>query len=205
MALLAPLSEARENLRLIRQTMERSTKYSTLSGWSGISVGTVALIATWLSVRILNSVHYRLIAGQSALANMTSLWCAALVFAIGFDFAWNKRRAKLVGKTLGSRLGVHIVLAALPGFIVGGVLTYFLYQHGLILCTWAVWMLCYGLAISAVGLYSVRPVSLLGASFLIAGAISIAMPVHYQALMMAVSFGGFHIVYGLLMARKYGW
>ena len=35
-ALLAPLEEARENLRVIRQTMERSTKYSTLSGLSGV-------------------------------------------------------------------------------------------------------------------------------------------------------------------------
>ena len=47
-ALLAPLDEARENLRVIRQTMERSTKYSTLSGLSGVLIGLAAIVGVWV-------------------------------------------------------------------------------------------------------------------------------------------------------------
>jgi len=118
--LTAPLDEARENLRVIRQTMERSTQYSTLSGISGVLVG-------------------------------------------------------LAG--------------------IGGVAA-----------TWGVWMFCYGIAICAVGLFSVRPVTFLGFAFVIAGAITLLIPAApYHLIMMAITFGGFHILYGILMARRHGW
>ena len=66
-------------------------------------------------------------------------------------------------------------------------------------------MLCYGLAICAVGLFSIRPVSYLGAAFVLAGAVTLLLPVSSHLPMMALSFGGFHILYGVLMGRKHGW
>jgi len=52
-ALLAPLEEARENLRVIRQTMERSTQYSTLSGLSGVLIGLTAIAGVFATNKIL--------------------------------------------------------------------------------------------------------------------------------------------------------
>ena len=52
-ALTAPLlDEARENLRVIRQVMERSTKYSTLSGLSGVLVGLVAIVGVLATAHV---------------------------------------------------------------------------------------------------------------------------------------------------------
>ena len=66
-------------------------------------------------------------------------------------------------------------------------------------------MLCYGLAICAVGLFSVRPVSFLGAAFVLAGALTLFLSGPSHLYMMALTFGGFHILYGLWTARRDGW
>ena len=197
----APLEEARENLRVIRQTMERSTKYSTLSGISGVLVGLAGIagvVATWVLGPGAAIYHHPL--------RLASIWIVTLFTAIGIDLICNKRRAARVGKHIVSSLGAHIVLAALPAFFAAGILTYFFFQHHLLIYLWGVWMLCYGLAICAVGLFSVRPATYLGSAFVIAGAATLLMPaVPYHLIMMAVTFGGFHILYGVLMARRHGW
>jgi len=204
-ALLAPLEEARENLRVIRQTMERSTKYSTLSGLSGVLIGLAAIAGVAVTHQLLDQQR---LAGQplhSAYPTLGLLWLAVLALAVGIEFACNKRRASRIGKRVASPLGAHILIAALPAFLSAAALTVFFAQHGLVPFVWGIWMLTYGLAICAVGLFSVRPVTYLGAAFVLAGTLTLLLPVQYALLMMGVTFGGFHIVYGVLMARKHGW
>ena len=214
--LSAPLEEARENLRVIRQTMERSTKYSTLSGLSGVSVGLVAIAGVAATQHIMGHVltysgdyafvQRAMLAEQhKQMAQLAAVWAAVFVIAIAIDLVANKRRAARVGKQVFSPLGAHIVLAAVPGFFTGGVLTAFFIMHNLLFSIWGVWMLCYGLAICAVGLFSVKPVSALGGAFVLAGAVTLLLPPMAQLPMMALTFGGFHIGYGVLMARKHGW
>jgi hypothetical protein len=205
--LTAPLEEARENLRVIRQTMERSTKYSTLSGLSGVLIGLVAIVGVVIS-RSIFAVHGAVVDRNSEheqLWQIGAVWTAVLVIAVAIEFLANKRRAAGIGKHVVSQLGAHIVLAALPGFLAAAVLTTFFVMHGLLFSIWGVWMLCYGLAICAVGLFSVKPVSALGAAFVLAGAVTLLLPPAAQLPMMAVTFGGFHIGYGILMARRHGW
>jgi hypothetical protein len=203
--LTASIDEARENLRIIRQTMERSTKYSTLSGLSGILIGIVAIIGVAVTRAMLSRVW---LTAHPAFRPETVIvvgWAVAAVVAIGIEFVANKRRAVRVGKHLASPLGAHIIVAALPSFFIGAVLTAFLALHGLIYFIWGAWMICYGLAICAVGLFSVRMVSYLGMAFVLAGAVTLFLPPDVQLTMMAAAFGGFHILYGTVMARRHGW
>lgn len=203
--LTAPLEEARENLRVIRQTMERSTKYSTLSGLSGVLIGLTAIVGVLVTAGILNGRIPLHQSPQTVQPLLGLVWLTALILAVGIEFACNKRRAARIGKHVASPLGAHIIVAALPSFIAGAVLTAFFYLNNMFFSVWGVWMLCYGLAICAVGLFSVRPVSYLGAAFVLAGAITLLLPGSYHLYMMALTFGGFHILYGVLMARKHGW
>ena len=197
-SLTAPmLDEARENLRVIRQVMERSTKYSTLSGLSGVLVGTVAVLGVLATAHVGNVYAHPL--------RLAVIWLVVLAAAVAIDFGRNKRRAAQVGKRVVSPLGAHILVAALPAFFAGAVLTAFLVLHHLLASLWGVWMLCYGLAICAVGLFSVRPVSFLGAAFVLAGALTLFLQGPYHLYMMALTFGGFHIAYGLWTARRDGW
>lgn len=201
--LSAPLEEARENLRVIRQTMERSTKYSTLSGLSGVLIGVVAIFGVVISRAIFGVGQVSV--AEPRLIQIATVWAVVLIAAVTIEFLANKRRARQVGKHVVSPLGAHIIVAALPGFIAAAVLTAFFVMHGLLFSIWGVWMLCYGLAICAVGLFSVKPVSILGGAFVLAGAVTLLLPPSAQLPMMALTFGGFHIIYGVLMARKHGW
>ena len=203
--LTAPLDEAREHLRVIRQTMERSTKYSTLSGLSGVLIGLTAIVGVLISRRMIGlhmTAHQPTREIQPLLGG---LWLAVLAVAVSIEFLCNKRRAARIGKRVASPLGAHIIVAALPAFVAAAVLTAFFYLNHLFSSVWGIWMLCYGLAICAVGLFSVRPVTYLGAAFVLAGTVTLLTPNQIHLFMMALTFGGFHIVYGILMARKHGW
>ena len=190
------LVEAVENLRLIRQIMERSTLHSSLSGRSGLLVGLWAVLGV-LATRFAVYGNDSLALPKDHLWMLAVTWLVVLAASVATDFLLTKRRASEVGKRVFSPLGAHIVQAAAPGFTAGLVLTIFLLSRGQIAGVWGYWMLCYGLAICAVGLFSVRPVAFLGWSFLAAGAITLFLPPLWGLWMMAVSFGGFHALYGL--------
>jgi hypothetical protein len=97
-----------------------------------------------------------------------------------------------------------MVIASTPGLGTGAILTLFFLQHKILADIYPIWMLAYGIAVCATGLFSQREVSFLGAAFLIAGAAALLMPA-FGLVMMAVTFGGFHIIYGITMSRKEGW
>lgn len=203
-----PVREAEENLRIIRDLMERSTRYSTFSGLSGVFAGLVS-IAGCLVQRFYVLSLPRETQSTAFLVN----WTLVIALALGMDYLLTKRRAPLVGKTIISRLGKQMAMAAAPGLGTGVLLTLYFLQRGLIHDIYPVWMLTYGVAVCAVGLFSQKEVSRLGWAFLVAGALTLlvqtwaAPPLKADIdwLMMAVAFGGFHIVYGIVVSRRDGW
>ncbi len=193
--------EAEENLRVIRQLMERSTKYSTFSGLSGVLAGTASIVGCLVTRGLSGSFP---LASPQARAAFLLTWSLVVAFAVGMDYLLTKRRAARVGKRVLSRLGKQMTFASVPGLGTGALLTLFFLQRGLLPDVYPVWMLCYGIAVCAVGLFSQREVTFLGAAFLIAGGLTLLVP-QFGLPMMAVAFGGFHIVYGIAMSRKDGW
>ncbi len=189
--------EACDNLRAIRDIMERSTKHSSLSGLSGIVVGIwaiVGVLATWLTVeRALSAARMDAV----TLVAFAATWIAVLALSIATDFLITKSRAARVGKQFFSKLGTHVVGAAAPGFTAGLVFSLNMLAHNRLNEVWGYWMLAYGVAICAVGLFSVRPVIYLGWAFVVAGALTLFLPAACGLAMMAIAFGGFHIAYGL--------
>jgi hypothetical protein len=203
----APVIQAEENLRVIREMMERSTRYSTFSGISGILAGSVSILGC-----IIHRLWVTQLPASAQPLAFVGLWATVVAIAIGGDFLIIKRRAPLVGKTIISRLGKQIIFAAAPGLLFGALLTLDFLQLGRIGDIFPYWMLCYGCAVAAVGIFSQREVSRLGAAFLVAGGLTLlsqlfpVVPISRESLglaMMALSFGGFHIVYGIKVARYY--
>lgn len=192
--------EAKENLRMIRSLMERSTKHSTFSGLSGVLAGLASIVGC-LVTRSLNQQH---LSHEEYRDPFLTTWLIVILFAISADYLLTKRRAASVGKRVISRLGKQMIIASTPGLGTGILLTGMFLDHEMMANIYPVWMLCYGIAVSAVGLFSQREVTLLGRAFLIAGTVTLAIP-HYGLIAMAVSFGGFHIFYGIAMSRKDGW
>ncbi len=195
------LFEAKENLRLIRELMERSTRHSTFSGVSGVFAGTVSivgcLITRWLGKMGLPQDAYAI--------SFLAVWTGVVLLAIGADYFLTKRRAIAVGKRVMSRLGKQMFVATMPGLGSGAVITLYFLRQGLLTQVFPVWALCYGVAVCSVGLFSQREVTRLGLAFLIAGTVTLLLFPLHGLPMMALTFGGFHIVYGLIMGRRDRW
>ncbi len=188
--------EAEENLKMIRDLMERSTRFSTFSGLSGVIAGLVSIIGCFVT-QAMGKIDERPV-------EFLITWTLVILIAVGADYLLTKRRSHRVGKQVLSRLGRQMVIAATPGLGSGALLTVYFMNHKMLENIFPVWMLCYGIAVCATGIFSQREVTLLGCVFLIAGAFSLLLPVS-GLLMMAITFGGFHIVYAILMSRKEGW
>ena len=150
--------EAEENLRVIRALMERSTKFSTFSGLSGICAGLASIVGCVVTHRLGPDPT------NFAVAFLFT-WSVVIVVAVGVDYLLMKRRAARVGKRVLSRLGKQMVIASAPGLGAGAMLTLYLLQHKLLADVYPVWMLAYGIAVCATGLFSQREVSYLGAGF----------------------------------------
>lgn len=193
--------EAVENLRVIRDLMERSTKYSTFSGLSGVLAGAASIVGCLVT----NALERARPLPLEFRAAFLLTWSLVILFAIGCDYLLTKRRAARVGKYILSRLGKQMAVASAPGLGTGALLTLFLLQHDLRISIYPIWMLCYGIAVCAVGLFSQREVSFLGAAFLLAGALTLLLIPQWGLPMMALTFGGLHILYGIAMSRKDGW
>lgn len=204
--LVESAGEAQENLRVIRMTMERSTRHSTFSGFSGIVIGMVVFLGYWLTrdaVLESETLPNRLM--------FIGVWSAVLTFSILVDYLLTKRRAAQLGKTALSPLGKQLTRAAMPGFFAALAMTVYYATHpGMVgPYLFGFWMLCYAVSLLAVGMFSVKEVSYLGWAFLLAGAVTLILPVDGWYIgprgMVAIAFGGFHIVYGVYMGYKYGW
>ena len=194
------LREAEENLRVIRELMERSTKYSTFSGLSGILAGLYSIVGcivtSLLPAASTDAPAFRI--------PFLVTWSLVIFCAVATDALLMKRRAARVGKRIVSRLGKQMIYAAGPGLGTGALLTLWLARHNLITSVYPVWMLCYGIAVCAVGQFSQREVKTLGVAFLLTGTLCLLVPGLGLGL-MALAFGGFHIAYALVISRKDGW
>ena len=120
------LFEAKENLRLIRELMERSTRHSTFSGVSGVFAGAVSIfgcvVTRWIGGRGL--------APDAYAAAFLTIWASVVLMAIGADYFLTKRRAAAVGKRIMSRLGRQMFVASMPGLGSGVVLTLYFCIRG---------------------------------------------------------------------------
>src|SRR5262245_40763613 len=188
-----PISDkAIENLRFIRDTMERAGAFTAVPGWGGVGMGLTALVAAFIASR------------QPTVERWMLTWVAEgwLAFAIG-GLAMVRKAA--AGETpIGSKPGRRFVLAYTPPILVGGLLTVMLYRAGLTAMLPAVWLLLYGTAVVTGGALSVPVVPVMGACFMLLGGIAVFAPVSWGNLLMAIGFGGFHLGFGAWIARRYG-
>jgi hypothetical protein len=88
--------------------------------------------------------------------------------------------------------------------IVGAVLTALFVERGSYSLLPGIWMLLYGAAVVSAGTYSVRSVPVMGAAFMMLGAITLVAPATWITALLIAGFGGLHIVFGLWIARRHG-
>jgi hypothetical protein len=184
-------AHAMDNLRYIRQTIERAGSFTAVPGLGGVLMGSTALVAAWA-------------AGQSAHgARWVAVWMAEALVAAAIGVAgsaWKSHRARL---SLLSGPGRKFAAAFTPAMAAGALLTAVLFQHGMTALLPGLWLLLYGSAIVSGGSASVRVVPLMGFCFMAAGAAALIQPAA-GCVLLAAGFGGLHILFGTIIAVKYG-
>lgn len=181
-----------DNLRFIRETMERSAHFTAIPGYGGALMGATAIGAAIIAH---NQVNYR---GWL----ITWLTEAFLAFAIGIFAMWQK--AKNSGDSLVSAPSRKFALAFAPPLVAGVILTALFYFKGLWEYLPTVWLTLYGTAVVTGGAYSVKIVPIVGWIFIALGFISVFLPPIYNDYLMGFGFGVLQIVFGLIVAKKYG-
>ncbi len=181
-----------DNLQFIRETMERSTHFTAVPGYGGMLMGATAVAAAFIA----NSQIY--------LRDSLLVWLieAALAFAIGLLAMWQK--SKIAGTSLLSAPAKKFAMSFAPPLIVGVAIVLGVWKYENYYAMPAVCMLCYGAAVVCGGAFSVRVVPVMGWFFIVLGAAAFALPSNYGNLMMGMSFGGLHIIFGAIIARRYG-
>jgi hypothetical protein len=91
-----------------------------------------------------------------------------------------------------------------PPLLVGVLLTIALVRAGQVGTLPGTWLLLYGTGVVTGGAYSVRIVPLMGLCFMALGSIALFAPAAWGNALMAIGFGGFHLAFGLVIARRYG-
>lgn len=92
----------------------------------------------------------------------------------------------------------------MPPLFVGAILTYVLFHAGLIAAIPATWLLLYGTGVVTGGAFSIRVVPLMGLCFMVLGTVAFFCPVGWDNILLGFGFGGFHILFGAVIARNYG-
>jgi hypothetical protein len=207
---LRPEAAANSQLRFIREMMERTSEFTAVPGWGGIVMGATALIAA-------------VVAWQAeSVVTWMRIWAAeALVgFIIGaFAISWKARAHRV---PLLSGQGRKFLLCLGPAIAAGAALTVAIYSIDVMgMSEYAAsapaaaesismrllpgtWLLLYGAGVVAAGIFSVRPVPILGAMVMAAGFLALLTPPALGDLWMGIGFGILHIVFGAVIARKYG-
>ena len=182
-----------EQLRFIRQTMESAGSFTAVPGIGQIVVGFTALGANILASR-----------ESLASGHWLAIWLAESVIALLIAVVTVVRKAKRANQSLLSAPARRFGLSLAPPLVAGALLTFLLYQSGFTTAIPAMWLMLYGTAVITGGAFSVSIVPVMGLCFAALGSLAVFTPTTWTNWHMAVGFGGLHLVFGAIIARKHG-
>ncbi|HLW81330.1 MAG TPA: hypothetical protein VKS20_04740 [Candidatus Acidoferrales bacterium] len=189
---LAIDERARENLRYIRETMERAGSFTAVPGWGGVALGITALGAAFVAAQ------------QATHEAWLIAWLIEAAIALAIAMFSALMKARRAHDSLLSGPARKFALSFAPPVFAAGILTYFLFHAGLASAVPATWLLLYGTAVMTGGAFSIRAVPFMGLCFVVLGTVAFFCPATWSNVLLGTGFGGFHIIFGAIIARSYG-
>lgn len=183
---------AMDNLRFIREAMERASSFTAVPGRGMIVIGVTALAASWLAVR------------HPWFGFWLWTWLAEAGLALLIASYTMSRKARAANESLTSRPARKFILSLTPPWLAAAVLTVVLWRARMFDVIPGMWLLLYGAGVVTGGAFSVRVVPVMGLGFMLLGLVALCIPADLSSWLMASGFGGLHIIFGLIIARKYG-
>jgi hypothetical protein len=187
-----PAPNLADDLRFIRDTMERSAAFTAVSGWGTALLGATAIGAALVAAR------------QTSSSAWLRVWLAEGLLAVAIGLLACTWKANRRGLPLFSGPARKVALGLAPPLLAGAFMTFLLFRAGLPSALPATWLLLYGAGIMTGGSFSVAIVPVMGVCFMLLGGLAVLAPVAWGDWFLAAGFGGLHIVFGVLIARRHG-
>ncbi len=200
------MNEHLENLKEIRSLMERSSKFLSLSGFSGIAAGVCALVGAWYAYAVLH------VDGSSLLSNadirheiVPKLIVEALIvlaFALLFGTLFTVRKARKQGLSVWNKASKLLLLNLMIPLVAGGLFCLGMLYHGFFWLCFPATLVFYGVALVSASKYTLHDIFYLGIAEIILGIFALFLA-KYNLICWALGFGVLHIIYGTVMYFKY--
>jgi hypothetical protein len=196
-----------EDLKEIRDIMNRSTRFISLSGLSGVSTGIIAFTGAFLAHQLIfkdqsyleyNAVEMSSTSLLTLLLIAIGTLIASIVNAIFFTSIKTKKQNQRVWDIQTKRLLINL---SIP-LITGGILCLMLLFKGFIGFLPPLTLIFYGLALVNGSKYTLPEIRNLGQIEIFLGLLAFQF-IDYGLLIWAFGFGVIQIVYGLIIQRKY--
>jgi len=181
-----------ENLRYIRETMERAGAFTGVPGWGGIAMGITALVTAVVA-------HSQPTTDRWLIAWLSGAALACLAGGILME-----RKSRRNGTSLLAPAGRKFAFGFAPPIAAGGILTVAIWRAGHPGLLPGAWLTLYGTAVITGGASSVRVVPIMGACFVALGAFACLVPLGWADYILALGFGGLHLLFGWIIARRHG-
>jgi hypothetical protein len=197
-----------DDLKEIKEMMNRSSKFISLSGLSGIAAGSIALIGAYIANKTIyaNQDYFefrRAILTNETLINLSLLAIGTLVLGLLSALYFTSKKAKKISQPLWDQKTKKLLTHLFIPLISGGLLCIILLFKGYIAILAPFTLIFYGLALVNASHYTLREIRSLGILEIILGLFAVQF-IGYGLLFWAIGFGVLHIVYGVIMYIKYG-
>lgn len=183
-------SHALGTLNYIRASIEAAGAFA-VPGTAGVAMGIIGLAAAGLASVPVLAPHW------------IGIWLAAGVLASATGIVLIARHRAGHGLPLYRGPARRFVLCLCPALLVGAVLTAVLWQAGETRLIPGMWLLLYGSAVLSATLLTapamMRLVGLMGALFVLWGAVAFELPSRWHNLVLAAGFGVLHLAFGLII------
>lgn len=191
------------DIRYMREIMELSTEHRLLPDWAAITGGILVLVSTAVTWSFTRSgdVKEVLFLPPAEKAVVSALWVGTALASVLLYWWLATREARRLGVSLQSRPTQLARQAMGPAILAATVLTLRLVgdrHYGFIP---GAWILLYGIGLYNAGLFSTEEPRLLGLLFMVTGIVSILVLPEIDLWLTALSFGGYHIAFGLYALR----
>ncbi|HLS37726.1 MAG TPA: hypothetical protein VK023_05590 [Sphingobacterium bovisgrunnientis] len=191
----------------IRSLMEKSSKFMSISGLSGVLIGSYALVGAFVAYVLVygfNSEfgyhdHY---VNNGNIPTLIVIALSVLVVSIGTGYYMARQKAKKSGQSVWNPTSKALFKAMAVPLLTGGLLSLIFIckgDYGMIASTMLIF---YGLALSAASSFTFKELRWLGILDIILGLLALCLP-GYGIYFWAFGFGILHIIYGLIVHQRY--
>lgn len=192
-----------QELHHIKQMMERSSRFISLSGLSGISAGLLALTGAWFALKKISIyAHEKSITYETLVTQLVFIAGAVLVTAFIAAFIFTSIRSKKDGVSIWGTTTYRLLGNLAVPLVAGAFFELRILQMNHIFLIAPTCLLFYGLALINASKYTLGEIRYLGYCELILGIINLWV-LGYGLIFWAAGFGILHIIYGIIMWWKY--